>query len=793
MKNKKFTLSVLTALIAVVAAFVIGCNGKGGPVPKPEFTDAFERTHYAGTVIDVDDYIAAVDGFTATLVIEYEDPTDGATPVNKEGTTVCLAKAGVYNFKYTLSKGKNSETSEKKLTVYDVLPVVMAPASTQLYALNATRPLDVILTRLGPSVISDTDYEMKIVSVKIKNHAPVSLAETVNDNQTDTVDLSEATSFTFDRIADYTFKFAVTNKGGTVYAEFNATVLDNVSADEVDGVDGLKNAQFARLPQGGIDPNTVKLLGNADMANASYVAYDEIYNIGETVRVEFYGKNVPYIGLLTENPEKLDGSKDYGLYAGTGCVFTLERSPKKYSLYATNKFGDGTVRVKISNVNEEIENFGWDHLEAEKHYGLELCLQGVESTWDEERGTYASGKIFWYLYEINADDTYELVAQGAEGKETFGLTNMIKDGRSKGLPKSGQLVFYGSVSKDVTFKVYRDALFGTEFDASGVSFDAAKQIITWDAVEGAERYNVIVNGKLYKQVKKDEKREFSVAALGAEAVGFTTFDIKITPTIGYNGLYSGSYNVSVPVSPSGYEHILLSNGAEIDVDTKTVTLTGRYGTNGYEAFTTGDSTQRQYIAFKDASIVGKYIDFYFTGKNLPQVMMFADNVSLGNMTHSEGGKGILAINGIYNNKGGAEGKAPNRLYVFGPNRIEKTLTEGTNQNRIDAQHTLYESKSNPPKIADSQLVDGQKYKYTVGSVEDGDNIKLVYILSEIGDGETLTEVFRAEVSVAKSSITADMKNIVCYPVIRPETADGGEFGKTVFTFTEPYEIDQQRG
>ncbi|MBQ4098126.1 MAG: hypothetical protein IJC72_02350, partial [Clostridia bacterium] len=88
-------------------------------------------------------------------------------------------------------------------------------------------------------------------------------------------------------------------------------------------------------------------------------------------------------------------------------------------------------------------------------------------------------------------------------------------------------------------------------------------------------------------------------------------------------------------------------------------------------------SEAAYYAFDGKYGVGTAIDIYFTGNNMPEVMLFADKIN-GNMTGysaythaspyyatASGEKGVLICNGFYN----SANSAANRFAIWGPDRM----------------------------------------------------------------------------------------------------------------------------
>ncbi len=95
-----------------------------------------------------------------------------------------------------------------------------------------------------------------------------------------------------------------------------------------------------------------------------------------------------------------------------------------------------------------------------------------------------------------------------------------------------------------------------------------------------------------------------------------------------------------------------------------------------------------YVAHNGKYDVGTFVEYTFKGNNMPQVLLFADNMN-GNMSGNGGGKGILLLNGIKNS---SDSNIVN-FQIYGPNRMSghfpgysgyrnSTATFALNQNSL---------------------------------------------------------------------------------------------------------------
>ena len=96
------------------------------------------------------------------------------------------------------------------------------------------------------------------------------------------------------------------------------------------------------------------------------------------------------------------------------------------------------------------------------------------------------------------------------------------------------------------------------------------------------------------------------------------------------------------------------------------TLTGYYP--GSKTYTALQHSTQGYVAFAGEYGIGSFVEYEFTGNNMPQVMLFADSISqnLG----GNGGMGVLALNGFVS----SDCNEPHNYIIFGINRMNQPVT-----------------------------------------------------------------------------------------------------------------------
>ncbi len=136
-----------------------------------------------------------------------------------------------------------------------------------------------------------------------------------------------------------------------------------------------------------------------------------------------------------------------------------------------------------------------------------------------------------------------------------------------------------------------------------------------------------------------------------------------------------------------------------------------------------------YIAFNGVNGsgygIGNYVMADFTGKNLPQVAFFCDDVTPSLL---DGGKGIYAHNGLTLNDGALFAEIDSgRFTLFGPNKV--SYCEFDNQGRIEGGVTgASGSDKTPAVISYRGLDDNCQYRYIIGFEEGTNEYAVIRVL-----------------------------------------------------------------
>ena len=225
-----------------------------------------------------------------------------------------------------------------------------------------------------------------------------------------------------------------------------------------------------------------------------------------------------------------------------------------------------------------------------------------------------------------------------------------------------------------------------------------------------------------------------------------------------------------------------SSGATFNND-GSVTLDGRYPTGGLGWNSGFNKTlDNSYIAFEGDYGVGTYMDFTFKGNNLPQVMLFANdingNMSCGELVEGVGKyRGYIVTNGLYGNT--ANGMAVvngDRVLCFGPYR----MWDGASFNSYASSQVCSEISQFEQNFLATDT-SGDEYKYTVGSYVENNVVKIEIRIKNVTTGSRIAETSWST-GKAEAEVEALGSNIIIYGCVKDTYTDG-----TTFNYSAPYQ------
>ncbi|MGN1053044.1 MAG: hypothetical protein ACI4SH_06640 [Candidatus Scatosoma sp.] len=800
-KNLLLTICSVVLVLASVMGFA-ACQGIGdNPIEITFKTQPYQYT--VGNVIDVYDLVEKEKDVEYSFFISYLTKSESGETVSSDkteikGTTYYFSVASRYTLYVTATLGKKTVENSLEFDVAGSAPVLLVPSTTLVYNVGAKVRVNILIDRISPIVIPASS-NMVVDYYTYQENQAVKLDNTTNTNPRTKTELDgEDTTFRveFAREGLYEFHVIAKNDEKTADGVFKVAILPDQSA-KIEGISAYKNAEFGAKEDGSVDSSVVRLIGSDDLAKASYVVLEDEFVGGQVARFEFYGRNLPYIGLFNEDDENaIDGNSI--LVGGKGYTFTMERATvsNQTRLYGCGRMGTKSSPLRTSSNAEEyaFEHWGFTDFEEGKHYFLEIMMKPTgklvanPTGWGGDflkGGIYQDMGLYFIVYEVNesSSNPYTVVA--------YSSARFAKDINSwfeEGEEVKGKLVAYSSISKDITFKYHRDTLLGAEFDEKAIEFDKETKTLSWTAVEGAVNYIVTKGNSDTDRVAVLDASQTSldISDIYADLEYFQVEKFSVYASIGNNAYSGKKYECMVNKEAAGMENVLVSGnivGYDIDEKTLSVSLAGGYYNSSaanIEQKNNADTsrTAMGYVAFDRAYTLdekGTFIDVYFTGNNMPSVEFFASEINglfMDDFGHATDGTGFIVCNGL----AAANGSADNTGYRWGYSGYTGYFNYGVSpyaerwlgaedwqlgviapsngsiaihDNKNNKDTTLKYSDFSMYSLANVQSAE-QNYRYNVGMYKDADGF--VWLAARLykldGETETLFAAWKGKVSLA---------------------------------------------
>ena len=326
-----------------------------------------------------------------------------------------------------------------------------------------------------------------------------------------------------------------------------------------------------------------------------------------------------------------------------------------------------------------------------------------------------------------------------------------------------------------------------EFTQGGLIEDRHYKYVAGTYLEGQ---NITLDLKLYYY-----QGEILVGLYDVQIpTGLTEEDLSGTNIVAYAGMKGSgngtAFTYSLPVQ--GYEppqNVITASGATFD--NGTVTLAGKALPNnvniGHIAM-----IDNSYIAFKGDYGVGYYTEFEFTGNNLPNVMLFANDIT-GNMTNGDfatatsitpnGSKGILLNNGFTVDAPGTSNGRYNLFTITKMDKIDRLFDTMTGDNCILSASNVNGLALMSQSGLSSEQNAQTRFRYTVGTYLNEEGYIVIDISLQRENEGVWTDAFAAgtNTDIVTPYKEADIEgtNIVCYASVK------GTGNDTVFSFSAP--------
>ena len=482
-----------------------------------------------------------------------------------------------------------------------------------------------------------------------------------------------------------------------------------------------------------------------------YISFEGDYGVGTCIDFEFVGNNLPQVMLFTDNVD--------GMMAG----FTYTSAPTASTEPTITKgvqgilLSNGFFNSPTSNVNN-----GGKHAFA---------------IWGPNR--FCPSDIY---SPVNAQFGDSLFAQQINGS------------------KYGTRSANTEIEGDVNASVLSQTTLGESYSNQKFKYSVTTNVNS----NGILLINITLstindNDKVEQLVNIDCDTGLDASTISGNIMVFASVKGTGNPTI---------------FKTSGPYQSLLKGGTVVENEDGSVTLNGcglesKSGA-GFAAYVA--SLSNSFIAFDGDYGVGTYVDFTFTGNNLPQVMLFADKINdnMAGFTFTgsnasavltaTGEKGILLTNGFFNNPtSNVNNGGKHSFAIWGPNRYLPTALNDAYSSFLSG--SLFASTTSTAKAGtrkDNTTVTGvnasvlsqttlgesysdQKFKYVVGSYSSENNTIVVEVLLYTVNDGTVSDTPLIQIECDTGVATEDMKgSIIVYASCK------GDNTTTTFAYRQPY-------
>ena len=460
--------------------------------------------------------------------------------------------------------------------------------------------------------------------------------------------------------------------------------------------------------------------GTASYVHQSYLAFDGNYALNDYVAFDFTGKNLPEIAFFANNYNDsmyAEGTDKQGIVVVTG-ITTWDGQ------LSSGVNGNGTqINYGFPYMIQDATNGGFcQGAFASSALGRANLVDGTK--YRVIMGFTGSGSaitLHWYLYNL---DTSEVVEQSSMTTWNFFTGSDSAVGNMTINDLSGSIVLYGKFGVDCTLDTVYSVFEDTTLDAVASGL-LNNEVTTVKYVDE--------DGRLLQQETLD--------------FGATPSYKGETPTKESTLLYQYTFNgweqIASEVEGEVVYRVVFAESLKDGITSDNATTSGDSITLGVGSIgaganytigqNAGGSITQSYFAFDGDYGFDDYIVFDFTGKNMPEVMFFADNYDT-SMYYSEGKQGIVVASGItlWDGSIGSAQTNNTKVGVSGP--------FGAYFEGAAAPYGGNMMSDFAAGLARANLVDGTQYRIIMGMQNNGTTFTLHYMLYNLTKDEQVEQV-----------------------------------------------------
>ncbi len=665
---KKGKIRVVLLLFLVALCLSVGCAKF---VKGPKFLEGIITETEMGTDILISELVEFDD--SAEYKFTITDPNGNEKDYTSRQIWI-PEEIGKYTLTYTILEGINKGTATHVIEVlarkiewsYDNF-------SAYIYQKGSTLQFSDLFDDMNVVVQSDCPYELSVVSV---------LVDGVR------TDLTGKDSYTFESLSKHIFRFRVDTDDGqysvaTVsvgvqyieesmepWLEQNSITTHNYLTVLSDHSVSLNASSFkeksVKVSEGVKESQLI-------MSNLSYLSFNGEYGVGDYVVFDFTGSNLPQLCFFVDQTSKELIDEFNGVYLANGFGTGKGSESKRYTYYGPwkikGKVVGGSDRLRI----ETESPIGAQYLDENTRYRFVAGVSNVaEATYTKDDTTKWTGLCPTLRLTLVNLDTGEIVYD----KEPT-LTPMAQYGLTEEY-YTGNIVAYAEVGETTKWDKIYPVFHGVEDSYDLIPFapvrkNAAKtvktneELLVADYVEipdGADYDLYYINANGVKTAVEGDTFTFS-----------ETGDYRMTYVLRDGG--ESKVN-TIRITAKEMDSSVWSYLNEKRLRVYKAELDGENGVNLQKGAFKGkntlvSSTDVPYVSFDGEYGVRDYVQFDFTGSNLPQLCFFVKETTPDLVDVRK--DGVYVTNGFGKEVGVDNG----RLTVYGPHKISGASFGGSNR------------------------------------------------------------------------------------------------------------------
>lgn len=614
---------------------------------------------------------------------------------------------------------------------------------------------------LGDTLVFEEYFNEMNIAASLENYEVIMDCVEVDGEE---IDLKDNTEFTFESRSDHTFKFYIEASDGQrcdgrevisvkdidkaylqqLEEEMNISLYGDLYLNEENGYTMVEGSYC--------NGNNVWLRRENGPHNLPYIAYNGEYGIGDFVKVDFTGKNMPTFSFFRDEYSQsiFDGTKGVVFTGGFSDNNGNAIHPTKnnnftlygpYMLHEYDRSASDTTQISDSPGSGDTAYPGsFNALQDGTRYrmiagfsDLEKGKAGLLPIGKDDDGNSVDTLFLTFKCVILNLDTNEVVSEFS--MKTYGIQAL----RFLEIPLdtenneffTGNIVLYGQHGRRTTLDKIYPVITGKTFE------EIYKEEVPRAEFKETAKAFVLLNTEInlfdYADMTKEGAKFFYRDADGVdypvEGSSFTiTQEGRYTLFYKYGNLYYGSLNIFVGD---------LKYNATMDENGKIVLGEGSIGNGGsYIGPNNNDLIDQAYVAFTGEYSFSDYVAMDFTGKNMPEIAFFANDFDNSMYAGKGGKKGVVVASGITLWDGSLNGNVFSRSTSIG---VSGPYMANFNAASKDASGDLIGAFSS--KLARANLDDNTKYRVIIGfeKAEDPRAIVLKFALYNLDTGALVEE------------------------------------------------------